>query len=174
MSGEGSFRLRLAGPGDDEALALVGAASFLESFAGVLAGADVLAHCRVQHAREKYAGWIGSSEAQICMAEMKAAPIGYAVLTAPDLPLTIGPGDIELKRIYLLHRFQGTGLGRALMEWSLTTAQTLGKTRLLLAVYAQNARAIAFYARCGFKQVGTREFHVGYSVYHDLVFGLEL
>ncbi len=168
------FALRSAVAGDEEALSLVGAASFLESFAGVIAGADVLEHCRVQHASAKYAAWLRSADAWLCLAEMHAAPIGYAVLTAPDLPVAVTENDLELKRIYLLHRFHGTGIGRALMDWSVSTARALGKIRLLLAVYAGNARALSFYRRAGFQEVGTREFRVGSGTYHDLVLGLGL
>ncbi len=81
---------------------------------------------------------------------------------------------MEVKRIYLLHRFQGTGVGRALMQWAVETARAMDKTRLLLAVYAGNAKAIAFYQRYGFNEVGTREFRVGNGTYHDLVLGLEI
>jgi ribosomal protein S18 acetylase RimI-like enzyme len=134
----------------------------------------VLAHCRVEHASEKYSAWIASDTARICLAEVKAAPVGYVVITVPDLPVEISSSDMEVKRIYLLHRFQGTGVGRALMQWAVQTARAMDKTRLLLAVNARNAKAIAFYAKYGFNQVGTREFKVGNGIYHDLVLGMEL
>ena len=50
MSLNEEIALRCCVPGDEEALALVGAATFLETFAGLLTGPDILAHCRVQHA----------------------------------------------------------------------------------------------------------------------------
>jgi len=46
MSLNHEIALRRCVPGDEEALALVGAATFLETFAGLLAGPDILAHCR--------------------------------------------------------------------------------------------------------------------------------
>jgi ribosomal protein S18 acetylase RimI-like enzyme len=88
----------------------------------------------------------------------------------PDL----SADDIELKRIYLLSRFQGNGRGNRLMEGALNAARAMGKKRILLGVYAKNAKALAFYRKHGFAQVGTRTFQVGSSVFHDLVLGRAL
>jgi GNAT superfamily N-acetyltransferase len=163
------YSLRLCVPGDEDWLALVGAASFLEAFAGFLKGEDILAHCRRQHSREKYASMLASAGTHACIAEIGGAPVGYAVLCPPDLPLPTTAEDIELKRIYLLHRFQGSGIGAALMQWSIDTALEFGKRRLLLGVNAQNDKAVAFYRRQGFEHAGTRSFQVGNTLCEDFI-----
>lgn len=162
------YSLRPCGLGCEETLALVGAASFLEAFAGSLPGQDVLAHCRNQHSAAKYAAMLADPSTHACVAEIKDAPVGYAVVCPPDLPVPVGPDDFELKRIYLLHRFQGSGIGAALMEWSVEKARSLGKRRLLLGVNAEN-NAIAFYRRQGFEDAGTRKFQVGNMLCDDLI-----
>jgi ribosomal protein S18 acetylase RimI-like enzyme len=53
-------------------------------------------------------------------------------------------------------------------------ARAMGKKRILLGVYAKNAKALAFYRKHGFAQVGTRTFQVGASVFNDLVLGRAL
>jgi len=159
------------GPGCVETLALIGPASFLEAFAGLLEGEDILAHCRHQHSVAKYAAWLADPEARACLAEVKGAPVGYALLLKPDLPLETTADDVELKRIYLLHRFQGMGMGSALMRWSIETAAAMGKKRLLLGVHDGNRQAIGFYERHGFRQVGTRSFQVGKTICSDLILG---
>jgi diamine N-acetyltransferase len=98
------------------------------------------------------------------------APVGYTLLTPPDLPLPIGPQDIELRRIYTLDLTRGTGLGSALMARAITDARTLGHTRLLLGVLATNTRARSFYERQGFALAGERRFLVGRSWYDDVVY----
>ena len=147
---------------------MVGAASFLEAFAGFLDGQDILAHCRNQHSLAKYRAMLADPGTHACVAEVKEAPVGYAVVCPPDLPVPLAPGDFELKRIYLLHRFQGSGIGAALMDWSVEKARSLGKTRLLLGVNAEN-NAIAFYRRQGFENAGTRNFQVGNTICDDLI-----
>ncbi|HEY3988246.1 MAG TPA: GNAT family N-acetyltransferase [Acidobacteriaceae bacterium] len=160
--------------GDEEALALVGAATFLETFAGLLTGQDILAHCRVQHAASQYAGWLADARYRQCLAEFRSAPVGFAVLSPPDLPVAVTGDDIELKRIYLLHRFQGGGLGRRLLEWSVAQARSLGKRRLLLGVKADNTAALAFYDRVGFVRIGERKFLVGTMLCDDYILSLTL
>jgi diamine N-acetyltransferase len=166
--------LRTCVPGDEEALALVGAATFLETFAGLLTGPDILAHCRVQHAASQYAAWLADAKYRLCLAELQGAPVGFTVLSPPDLPVAVTQDDIELKRIYLLHRFQGDGLGRALLEWSAAQARELGKRRLLLGVKADNTAALAFYDRVGFVRIGERKFLVGTMLCDDYILSLAL
>ena len=166
--------LRECVPGDEEALALVGAATFLETFAGLLEGQDILAHCRMQHAATQYAAWLADSGYKLWLAELNRAPIGFAVLSPPDLPVAVTKDDIELKRIYLLHRFQGGGLGRRLLEWSVTQARALGMKRLLLGVKADNTGALAFYDRVGFVRIGERKFLVGSMLCDDYILSLPL
>ena len=167
--------IRACGPGDERALALVGKATFLETYAGALDVADVLDHCDVEHGAPRYAAWLRTPGYRLWIAEVEdGAPVGYAVLGPVDLPLATSVRDMELKRIYLLHRFHGEGVGRRLMQAALEAATTAGARRLLLGVYDGNHRALAFYARQGFIEAGRKPFQVGSRVYDDLVLGRPL
>jgi len=159
---------------DADTLATIGSATFLESFAGILEGSSILMHCRNQHSAETYRKYLTHPETRAWLAVVQPgdAPVGYAMLTEPDLPLSdIAETDIELKRIYLFSRFQRSGGGKLLFDQSLSAARDAGKTRLLLGVHAENARALAFYRKNGFEQVGVRTFTIGKMVYDDLVLG---
>ena len=168
------WTLRRGEPVDADALALVGQATMLETYAGELEGADILAHCAGQHSAAKYAAWLAAEDAACCLLEVKGAPVGYAVVCPPDLPVAPEVGDVELKRIYLFHRFQGAGMGRALMQWAIEEARSRGAGRLLLGVYGHNEAALSFYARQGFERIGTRTFTVGSLVCDDFVLGLRV
>lgn len=168
--------IRPCAPGDESALALVGQATFLETFAGILAGQGVLAHCAQAHAAALYRTWLSSPDYALWLAEAQpgVAPVGYLVVGPPQLPLPDTAGDLELKRIYLLGRFQGGGLGSRLASTAITHAREAGARRLLLGVYAQNEAAIGFYARLGFRKLGSRRFNVGGQEYEDDIMGLSL
>lgn len=171
-----SARIRLCRPGDEDALALVGQATFLETFAGVLPGSDIVAHCRGQHAPSVYRSWLDSG-ARVWLAEAdpSGAPIGYLVLAPASLPIENPTDrDLEVKRIYLLQQFHGTGIGKRLMIAAEQHAREIGATRLLLGVYSRNDRAVAFYERLGFRRVGTRLFRVGEHDYDDFVLSMDL
>ena len=107
-------------------------------------------------------------------AERGGAPVGYAVLTTPDLPeASPGPDDLEVRRIYLLSRFHGGGVGRALMQVTLDAAKAAGAPRVVLGAYNENP-VVGFYERFGFALVGERRFQVGPRVYNDVVMAVTL
>ena len=60
------------------------------------------------------------------------------------------------------------------MSHAIERARTEGARRLLLGVYSENARAIAFYQRLGFETIGHRPFTVGTMIYDDFVMSLVL
>lgn len=49
-----AWQVRLASMADTESLALVGAATFLETFAGILDGSAIVAHCGREHSPVAY------------------------------------------------------------------------------------------------------------------------
>jgi ribosomal protein S18 acetylase RimI-like enzyme len=168
--------VRRALPGDEEALALVGQSTFLETFAGILDGGAIVEHCRRAHAAAQYRDWLADPAAAIWLAESEQgmAPVGYAVLARPQLPGADVERDLELKRIYLLSRFHGGGTGKQLLRQAVEFATAAGAARLLLGVYAGNEAAIAFYLRQGFVHLTQRQFNVGGRMYDDHVLSLTL
>lgn len=171
-----TITIRACEPADALALATVASATFLETYAGIVDGRDILFHCRNTHAVEAYERLLADPARKLFLAEMEpgAAPVGFILLGPPDLPVATGEDDIELTRIYALHRFHGQGLGPRLMQTAVDWGRERGKARLLLAVYSRNERAVAFYRRNGFEQVGTRIFHVGDNGYDDYVLAKDL
>jgi diamine N-acetyltransferase len=130
----------------------------------------------VKHAPEVYAAWLADGVSRLWLAEAErgGAPVGYAVLTTPDLPeADPGPRDLEIRRIYLLSRFQGGGTGRALMQAALDAARAAGAPRVVLGAYNENP-VVGFYERFGFALVGERRFQVGPRVYNDVVMAVTL
>lgn len=169
-----TITVRQAASEDAAAVALVGAATFLESYAGVIDGSALVRHCAEKQTEAVYAAALTDPGQAIWLAELDGAPVGYLHLTAPDLPVTPQPGDLEIKRIYVLSRLHGAGLGKRLLACARDHAAAVGATTLLLGVYKQNHRALGFYGRMGFETVGERDFDVGGVTYHDWVLGKQV
>jgi diamine N-acetyltransferase len=170
-----SLNIRPLGANDLPALALVGQATFLETYAATLPAADILAHCRNEHGEARYGAWLGQPGYDFWGAETEqGALVGYVMLCPPDLPTGPALGDLEIKRIYLLSKYQGGGVGAGMLHAALDRARGLGAKRLWLAVWGENASAIGFYARQGFTQAGVRKFQVGANTYDDLVLARDL
>jgi diamine N-acetyltransferase len=186
-------KLRRATANDAPALALVGATTFLEAYTWMIPGADIIAYCAKHHTADAYRAALDKPSTRITLAETAVgqSPVGYAMLTEPDLPsFAVHPGDTELKRIYLLSRFRSrryapvldaTGhpqpdlsAGQALMNAAIADAESMRCSRLLLGTNANNQRAIAFYRRNGFVEAGTRTFQVGSQCCCDIIFARAL
>lgn len=92
--------------------------------------------------------------------------IAYAQLRrTPDSP----HGEVELARFYVRRAHHGQGIAQLLMTAVFDEARALGGTRLWLGVWERNARAIAFYKKCGFVEVGAQPFLLGSDLQRDLV-----
>ena len=105
------FTIRRAMPDDAQALSVLGAATVLETYTGLLPGPDLLAFCAAKHSPAQYAALLNDPGSTVWIAQAPlGAPIGYLVLVPATLPLE-GPqlGDYEVLRIYVLHPFHKTG-----------------------------------------------------------------
>ena len=69
--------------------------------------------------------------------------------------------ELEIARFYVDRLHHGGGVARDLMQQVLATARDLGITRVWLGVWERNPRAIRFYEKCGFVDVGSHVFMVG-------------
>ena len=166
---------RKAGVDDAEALSYLGAATFLSTFAFDHPGKPLIEHLNAEHSADYYAAKLVHPDIDIVIGETPlGAPVGYVMLVPPEHPELQQPGDIELKRVYVLGPWQGGGNGRALMAQALNIAQRRGAKRMLLAVYESNARARAFYERAGFAQIGETTFMVGDVAFRDMVYAREM
>lgn|SRR6187402_366982 len=170
------FHLRACSVADCDLLSLVGSGAFLEAFADDLDAADLLAHCQKNNSPAAFQKYLEQATTRAFLAEVAPGngPVGYILLCEPDLPVEVSPQDYELRRIYLFHRFHGTGIGRALMEKAKEATREMGRKRLLLGVYGKNHAAISFYEKAGFKKIGERRFLVGTTVHDDDVMAFEL
>ncbi len=176
MTDAPAIAVREAGAADAGMLSLVASATFLDWFGDSISGADILAHCTGALSEASFRTALAQPATRAWLAEIAdtGAPVGYALICTPDLPVPIEPGDLELKRIYLLTRWHGSGAASAMMDCAIGAARDAGAPRLLIGAYDQNLRAHAFYEKCGFEVVGEREFTVGSATYHDLIFARRL
>ena len=68
---------------------------------------------------------------------------------------------MEIQRFYVDHAWHGQGVARQLMAACVATARARGGATVWLGVWERNARAIRFYTKHGFTDVGTHDFLLG-------------
>lgn len=81
----------------------------------------------------------------------------------------VGESPIEIERFYVDHAFHGQGLAAQLMAACVNAARELGGQTLWLGAWEKNPRAIRFYEKQGFVDVGSHPFAVGTDVQTDRV-----
>lgn len=166
-----SIRLRPAALEDAGTLAVLARRTFSETF-GHLYAADDLAAFLAQQTPEAWAEELADAGYAVLLAEEDGEVAGFAKLGPRGLPVE-GAG-IELRQLYILDRWQGSGLGARMMERVLAEARARGAEALWLSVFIDNMRARRFYARYGFEEVGRYAFMVGNYRDEDLILKVAL
>lgn len=77
------------------------------------------------------------------------------------------PGEIH--RLYVDRDWHGKGLAPALMDACLQALKVHGSDVVWLGVWEHNPRAIAFYRKFGFAEVGDHVFPVGNDPQRDII-----
>jgi ribosomal protein S18 acetylase RimI-like enzyme len=156
------IQIRRAGEADAAALAQFAAQTFSDTFgadnnpedmAMFLAGSFGV---EVQRREIADARWI------TLLAELETSLVGYAQLRREEVPECVtGPAPIELYRFYVGKDWHGRGIAQQLMAAVKAAAIEAGAQTLWLGVWEHNPRASAFYAKCGFHDVGSHDFVLG-------------
>lgn len=154
--------IRYATNADVDLLAELGAKTFRETFEADNTPENLAAYLESAFNRKVVAAELADPASYFLIAQSGNTPVGYAKLRTGDVPDEIGdPNAIELQRIYVLRDWLGHKVGAALMQASLNEAVAKGHKTIWLGVWERNPRAIAFYQRWRFEQVGTHIFEVG-------------
>lgn len=81
--------------------------------------------------------------------------VGWAALTSySDRCCYAGVADLS---VYVDPAAQGRGVGRALLEQLVASAEGAGIWTLQAGIFPENEASLALHRRCGFRLVGTRE-----------------
>lgn len=160
-------------PGDAARLSALAQATFTETF-GHLYRAEDLAAFLAQIGPARWRAELADPAFRVRIAEADGAAIGFAKLGPSSLPVEPRGASAELRQLYVLRPWHGTGVAAALMDWAIATARGDGALDLYLSVFVDNARAKRFYARYGFERVGRHAFMVGAHTDEDDVMRMAL
>ncbi len=159
-----------ATPADAATLSALGTATFVETF-GHLYSAANLEKFLENHSVASWAAELADPDYAVRLAFAGERAIGYTKFGPPHLPFDPESGRVagELRQLYVLAGFHGSGIAVALTEWLFAEARSRGVQDLYLSVFTENPRAQAFYRRYGFFEVGRYAFMVGDHADEDLV-----
>jgi len=151
-------------------IARLGARLFAATFGPDNAPEDMAKYVADAFSEERIARDLADPTAVFLLARADGDVVGYAHIRGGHTPDCVtGPRPAELVRIYVETARIGAGFGRTLMDACLEAARLRGYRTLWLGVWERNARAIRFYERCGFREVGSQPFVLGHDVQRDLI-----
>lgn len=143
-------------------LAELGARTFSDSYASLNRPEDMAAHLARTFGPERQAAELRNPNLHTLLGETGGAAAAYAqVLRGPAPECVRGEAPWEVARFYVERSWHGCGIAQALMGAVMELARGLGGRILWLGVWERNPRAIAFYRKHGFEDVGTHEFILG-------------
>ena len=160
---------------DAELLSTFGAKTFYDTFAKDNTPENMDLYLKGSFSPEIQLAELSAPDVIFLIAEEENEPIGYAQLilnSRHESLKSIKP--LEIRRIYASQEYIGKGVGRELMKAAIREAGERKCACIWLDVWEKNPRAIQFYEKWGFKQVGTQTFKLGDDLQHDLIMELEL
>lgn len=162
--------LRRASAADALALSRVAEATFRTAFAAATTAADMDRHCALRFGVRQQGEEIAAPSLETWLAMDGEAIAGFAQLRIRVRPRCVSAESAcEVQRLYVETRFHGKGVAAPLMDACIDSARGHGTAALWLGVWERNLRAIAFYAKCGFVEVGEQVFPLGGDLHRDLV-----
>ena len=142
--------------------------SFMDTF-GHLYRAEDLAEFLATKGADAFRRDLEDSRFEVIAAEHDGQLIGYVKLGPPELPVETPPDTIEVRQLYVLKRWHGSGVARELMDRALDLVREKQARHVQLSVYVDNHRARRFYERYGFHAVGRYDFMVGSHADEDII-----
>jgi len=102
-------------------------------------------------------------------------PVGYAKLVLNAIhESVVSQNNCRLERIYILNDFIPLKIGQQFLTFLEEKAKELQLDTMWLSVYIKNNRAIRFYQRNEFKNVGELNFLVNGKEYKNIVFSKKI
>jgi ribosomal protein S18 acetylase RimI-like enzyme len=169
------MNIRYGTKDDAKLLSELGAKTFSDTFAKDNTPEDMAMYLKKSFSPEIQLLELSQPEVVFLIAESEGAPIGYASLTlgSNNGSLT-GTRPLEIRRIYAVRQYQGKGVGKELMKSAIREARQRGCDCVWLGVWQKNQRAIEFYEKWGFREVGTQVFLLGDDPQDDFIMELDL
>ncbi|MCE3273113.1 MAG: Acetyltransferase, family [Ramlibacter sp.] len=150
-----SLQLRPGQQSDALTVAALAMQVFLDTYATEGVRPDLAREAFGEYSEQAFLGRITDPNRRFILAEMQQALVGFAeVNSGPREAPVPGLHGVELVRLYVQPQAQRSGVGAALLDAAEKLALSAGAPALWLTVWEGNRRALAFYARSGYADMG--------------------
>ena len=157
------LEIRKAHVDDAPFIALLGRITFTETFGHLFRyKEDLTNYFEETFSVEKMAKGLQKAENVFWLAFVDQLPVGYAKLKLQSKSVFLDSENVcQLQKIYVLKDFLSQKVGFKLQLEMLKEAQRRKFEHIWLSVLHSNERAINFYAKNGFREIGKHDFQIG-------------
>ncbi len=162
--------VRKARAGDAGKLSELAEATFRATFGAANTAEHMERHCRCSYGERIQAAEIADDGMVTLVSEAGGDLIAYAQVrwgAAPDCVSARKPGEVQ--RLYVAGDWHGKGVAQELMQACIDELGKRGSDVVWLGVWERNPRAMTFYRKFGFVEVGDHVFSLGGDPQRDIV-----
>ncbi|MBW3572618.1 MAG: GNAT family N-acetyltransferase [Gemmatimonadetes bacterium] len=162
--------IRRAVPADAPVVAELARRTFMDAFGAGSDPHDLALHVARAYGVPQQSAEIAHPGITTLLAEVAGHPAAYTQIRRGQPPQCVRDDDaVEIARFYVDQAWHGRGIAQRLMNAALAHARATGARTVWLMVYEHNHRALAFYARQGFRETGRHGFLFGNTLELDRV-----
>ncbi|WP_296381453.1 GNAT family N-acetyltransferase [Winogradskyella sp.] len=170
------IKIKTAKEEDTDVLALLGRLTWAESHGHYIDDKnDVSKYLNENFSVSKMKQEIKDPKKLFYIIYVNDLPVGYGKLIVNAIQESVASqNSCQLQRIFILNEFIPLKIGQQLLTFVEEKAKALQLDTMWLTVYIKNKRAIRFYERNEFKNVGEVNFIVSGNEYENIVFSKKI
>jgi ribosomal protein S18 acetylase RimI-like enzyme len=162
--------IRRAVAADAAELAKLARQTFVETYAQDNLAENMDQHCVKYFGVEQQLAEINNPDYAVLLAFVNQELAGFAQVVRRDPPECVTHEHaIALFRYYVLKKWHGQGIAKVLFNRVIDAVKEFNGQHVWLTVWENNARAISFYQKINFRQVGFADYPFGTEVQTDFV-----
>lgn len=164
-------QIRQAVPEDAEQLSKIAEETFRATFSAENSVEDMELHCKKSFGVGVQRSEILDPKKACLLCECNGSLVGFAQLTwqPPPSCVTTAKRPGEIHRLYVTSKFHGQGVAQLLMTAALEEMARHETDIVWLGVWENNPRAISFYNKFDFIEVGDHRFRLGNDLQRDII-----
>ena len=124
-----------------------------------------------QHSVASYEALLADAGTTLLVAECAGHLVGFSQVSDGTASALVTGAASELRRLYVQEPFTGRGVGRDLLRHAEKAAAARGAETLWLTAWTGNARALRFYPRRGYVDLGETVYSFEGEDYPNRLFG---
>lgn len=162
--------IRKANRSDAKQLSHLAEATFRETFGAENAVEDMDLHCQLNYSEAIQAREISAPNMTTFLGVEGDRLIGFAQVRRDGAPHCVpAKAPAEIQRLYVDKEWHGRGVAQDMMDACINEIKERGFDAAWLGVWERNPRAISFYKKFGFVEVGDHVFRLGRDPQRDII-----